>query len=113
MVHYLKASAAAAVVVVLIPAVWFASDIFLMAFAGLILATLLRSAATLLSRTLHVRSGIALVLAFSILVLLIPSFVGLAFRACRTSMLSYGLSCPGLGTTWSSWQTTTTYWATC
>lgn len=73
MVQYLKASAAAAVVVLLILAVWFASDIFLMAFAGLILATLLRSAANLLSRTLHVRTGIALVLAISIVVLLIAS----------------------------------------
>ena len=42
-----------------------------MAFTALILATLLRSAANLLSRTLHVRSGIALALAITIVVLLI------------------------------------------
>ena len=73
MVPYLKASAAAASVVFLILAIWFASDIFLMAFAGLILATLLRSAANLLSRTLHLRGGIALFLAVFILLLLFAS----------------------------------------
>jgi predicted PurR-regulated permease PerM len=48
--QYLKAWACGAVVVVLVLTVWFASDIFLMAFAGILFAILLRTASYAIAR---------------------------------------------------------------
>lgn len=70
---YLKGSATAAIVVVLFLALWFASDIFLMAFAGLILAVLLGGAADWISRKAHIRRGIALLLAITTLLVVVAS----------------------------------------
>jgi predicted PurR-regulated permease PerM len=66
--EYVKAAACVASVVIVLLAAWFASDVLLLAFAGIILAILLRSAANLIARLLHLGPGLALALTCFLLI---------------------------------------------
>jgi predicted PurR-regulated permease PerM len=71
--EYVKAAACVATVVVVLLATWFASDVLLLAFAGIILAILLRAAANEIAQFLHLRPGVAL----GLTCLLLLVFIGL------------------------------------
>src|SRR5690242_20365237 len=71
--EYVKAAACVATVVVVLLATWFASDVLLLAFAGIILAILLRAAANEIAQFLHMRPGVAL----GLTCLLLLVFIGL------------------------------------
>ena len=72
--EYVKAAACVASVVIALLAAWFASDVFLLAFAGIVAAILLRSAADGIARLLHLRPGLALGLTCLLLVISIGLF---------------------------------------
>ncbi len=55
--EYLRAAACAALIVIILLTFWFASDIFLMAFAGVLLAIVLRSISNAIARITHFGSG--------------------------------------------------------
>lgn len=71
---YVKAAACVASVVIALLAAWFASDVFLLAFAGIVAAILLRAAADGIARLLHLRPGLALGLTCLLLVMFIGLF---------------------------------------
>ena len=73
--QYLKAWACGAVVVALVLTVWFASDIFLMAFAGILFAILLRTASDAVARLTNLGAGVSLAIT-SIAIVALASLAG-------------------------------------
>jgi predicted PurR-regulated permease PerM len=73
--QYLKAWACGALVVVLVLTVWFASNIFLMAFAGILFAIMLRTASDTIARLTNLGAGVSLAIT-SIAILALASMAG-------------------------------------
>ena len=58
--EYVKAAACVASVILLLLTAWFASDVLLLAFAGILLAIILRTISDRLAVWMHLRAGLAL-----------------------------------------------------
>src|SRR4051812_17122335 len=72
--EYIKAAACAAAVAVLLLTLWFASDVVLLAFAGIILAIILCAASDFLARIVGVPRGVGLALTCVLLVAAVALF---------------------------------------
>lgn len=66
--EYVKATACVAAVAILLLTVWFASDVVLLAFAGILLAIILRTVSDFLARVLRLPPGVALAVTCLLLV---------------------------------------------
>ena len=73
--EYVKATACVASIVLLLVLIWFATDVLLLAFAGILAAIMLRAASDRLAQVLHVRAGLAL----GLVCLLLLCAAGLSF----------------------------------